>query len=211
MASSVAHPLDSDACPHRAGVAESPCERASIDALYPGHSMPKEKVMKISLRAPVTGKRAQLFDDEAAHLWRFTLDVEQVGAIISDEWISHRDDLASVGGIGKHLLVAGHCRIEADFARLRPRRTKRLAAKNRSVFKCQHCIHTRMIDARTPCSNGNGASCDSGKFRPPWSQKNGLLFSEAGLGGYCPACAVSTHIPFPVQGWMTAARRADFQ
>jgi hypothetical protein len=47
--------------------------------------------------------------------------------------------------------------------------------------------------------------------RPPWEQKKGLLFVKAGLGGYCPARAVSTHIPFPVQGWMTAARRADFQ
>jgi hypothetical protein len=28
---------------------------------------------------------------------------------------------------------------------------------------------------------------------------------------FCPAGAVSTHIPFPLQGWMTAAKRADFQ
>jgi hypothetical protein len=27
----------------------------------------------------------------------------------------------------------------------------------------------------------------------------------------CPANAVSTHSPFPFQGWMTAAKRADFQ
>ena len=154
----VAYALDSDACPHRAGVAQPACERTRIDTLYSGHSMLEEKIMKISLRAPVARERAQLFDDEPPHLRGFTLDVEQVGSVISDEWISHRHDLASVGGIGKHLLVAGHCRVEADFARLRSRRTKRFAPKNRSVFKCQDCIHTRMIDTRTPCSNGNGAS-----------------------------------------------------
>jgi hypothetical protein len=118
--------------------------------------MLKEKIMKISLRAPVARQRAQLFNDEAAHLWHFTFNVEQVGAVISDEGISHRHNLAAVGGIGKHLLVAGHGCVEADFARLRSRRTKRLATKYGSVFKCQDCIHTRMIDARAPCSNGNG-------------------------------------------------------
>ena len=118
--------------------------------------MLNEKVMQIPLRAPVTDKRAQLLNDEAAHLWCFTFDVEEIGAVISDEGIGHRNNLAAVGGIGKHLLVASHGCIEADLARLRPRRTKRLAAKNGSIFKCQHCIHTRMIDARTPCSNGNG-------------------------------------------------------
>ena len=112
--------------------------------------------MKTSLRAPVTRKRAQLFNDEAAHLRGFTFDVEEVGAVISDKGIGHGHNLASVGGIGEHLLVAGHGCIEADFARLGPRRTKRFAAKNGSVFKCQDCIHTRMIDARAPCSNGNG-------------------------------------------------------
>jgi hypothetical protein len=28
---------------------------------------------------------------------------------------------------------------------------------------------------------------------------------------FCPANAVSTHIPFPFQEWMTVAKRADFQ
>ena len=144
----VAHPLDSDACPHRAGVAQSACERTSIDSLYSGNSMLKEKIMKISLRAPVTRQRAQLFNDEAAHLRHFTFDVEQVGPVISDEGISHRHDLASVGGIGKHLLVAGHGRVEADFARLRSRRTKRLATKNR--FRLQvPGLHPHAHDRRS--------------------------------------------------------------
>jgi hypothetical protein len=34
---------------------------------------------------------------------------------------------------------------------------------------------------------------------------------EAGHERFCPARAVSTHIPFPIQEWITAAMRADFQ
>src|SRR4029450_8276288 len=81
----VAHPLASDACPHRSGVAQSACERTSIDTLYSGNSMLKEKIMKISLRAPVARQRAQLFNDEAAHLSHFTFQVEQGSAVISHD------------------------------------------------------------------------------------------------------------------------------
>jgi hypothetical protein len=147
--------------------------------------------MKISLGAPVTRERAQLFNDEPPHLGRFTLDVEEVGSVISDEWIGHGHDLASVGGIGKHLLIAGHCRVEAYFACLRSRRTKRLAPKNRSVFKCQDCIHTRMIDARPPCSNGNGASCDSGERQSTLGAEKRPAFCESR-----PLEVIAPRVPF---------------
>jgi hypothetical protein len=70
-----------------------------------------------------------------------------------------------------------------------------------------------MIGALLPHSTGNGPwelieAPESWENR---AETNGLLLAKQAMEGFCPACAVSTHIPFPMQGWMTAARRADFQ
>ena len=97
--------------------------------------------MQASLRTPVACKGAELFNDEPADLGRCAFHVEEVDAVISNQRIRHGNDLAPVGGIGKHLLVAGHRGVETDLAGLRPRSAKRLPAKNGSVFKCQYCIH----------------------------------------------------------------------
>ena len=51
---------------------------------------------------------------EAAEIDRF--DVFLVRADIADMGKGEGDDLAGIGGIGQNLLIAGHRRVEADFA-----------------------------------------------------------------------------------------------
>ncbi len=46
----------------------------------------------------------------------FELDVFAVGADVADVREGEGDDLPGVGGIGHHLLVAGHRGVEADLA-----------------------------------------------------------------------------------------------
>src|SRR5271157_361689 len=36
--------------------------------------------------------------------------------VITDERISHGDNLAFIGGVGNHFLITGHARVEYDFA-----------------------------------------------------------------------------------------------
>jgi hypothetical protein len=56
-----------------------------------------------------------------------------------------------------------------------------------------------------------GARSDPAEIKTNLGQKKACFLLKQAMGGYCPARAVSAHIPFPLQGWMTAARRADFQ
>ena len=66
---------------------------------------------------PVVGiERRQLLDDKPRHVRLAALDVLPVDAVVADQRVGHRDDLPLVGRIGQDLLVAGHRRVEDDFA-----------------------------------------------------------------------------------------------
>ena len=66
---------------------------------------------------------------------RAALLVGRVGAVISDQRISHGHDLAAIGRIGQHFLVTGHRGVEADFADPRAGGAKRFALENPAVFE----------------------------------------------------------------------------
>ena len=59
---------------------------------------------------------AVLADDEAGEVRPAAFDVLGVDAVVADLRVGHRDDLPAVAGVGEDLLVAGHRRVEADFA-----------------------------------------------------------------------------------------------
>jgi len=68
-------------------------------------------------------------------VWSPRFHVHRVHAVIADERIRHRDDLALVGRVGQDFLIAGHRGIETDFATRRRACAKALSAKNRAVFE----------------------------------------------------------------------------
>ena len=55
-----------------------------------------------------------------------------VDAVVADERVGHRDDLALVGRVGEDLLVAGHAGVEDDLA-------ERLAGGAESRGRCRPC------------------------------------------------------------------------
>ena len=58
-----------------------------------------------------------------------------VRAVVADQGVCHRDYLLVVGGIGEDFLVAGHGRIEDDFAALLAGGAEGGAFKNSAVFQ----------------------------------------------------------------------------
>ncbi len=58
-------------------------------------------------------------------------------AVVADERIGHRHDLAFVGWIGQHFLVAGHTGVENDFSGCFSRCAKGPPGKDGSIFQCQ--------------------------------------------------------------------------
>ena len=91
--------------------------RVSIPSNARNSASPKESV-QISARTPTAWHGAQFLDDEPANLRNIALHVQGIGAVVTDQRIGHGHDLAPVGRIREHLLITGHRRIEADFARL---------------------------------------------------------------------------------------------
>ena len=83
----------------------------------------------------VARENGQVANHEAGGKDAVRLDVLVVDAGVADVGIGQRDDLAAVGGIGEDLLVAGHRRVEHDFADRLARRADRRAPENRPVGK----------------------------------------------------------------------------
>ena len=66
--------------------------------------------------APVARDLCQFFYDESAHMRRSAFLVKRIDAVVSDQRIGHRDDLATIRWIGQHLLITGHGGVETNFA-----------------------------------------------------------------------------------------------
>src|SRR5262249_32834614 len=59
----------------------------------------------------------QLANDKPFDMRLARFEVFGIDAVITDERISHADDLPAIRRIGEHFLVAGHARIENDLAK----------------------------------------------------------------------------------------------
>ena len=112
----------------RAAHAELLGERACINALDAGNTVLLKVVAERPIRAPVADDRRQLADDEARGVRPPRLDVLRVHAVVADERVGHRHDLALVGRVGENLLIPGHRGVETHLATGR-----RLRAKTRAV------------------------------------------------------------------------------
>ena len=136
-------------------------------------SMPSMATMPFSARnvgqgllaAPARGLVAHLADHESLREDAARLHVGAVDPVVADMRHRHRDDLPGVAGIGEHLLVARHRRVEAQLPGRLTRRTAREAAKHRAIFKRQQRRGTSCHGARPPFH------CARRTFRrqvPPW-------------------------------------------
>ncbi len=108
-----------------------------------------EVVAERAVGAPVAGQRRRLAHDEAGHARRLRLGVAGRHAVVADVRRRHRDDLAGVGRIGQHFLIAGHARVEHDLAARFAGRAGGDAAIPGAIFESQSCVH-RIIFAADP-------------------------------------------------------------
>ena len=91
-------------------------EGSGIDALDRHDVRGLQIFLKRSLAAPVARQAAGLLDDESFRPDPGGLDVFRCHAVVADVRTGHGHDLSPVGGIGQHFLIAGHGRVEHDFA-----------------------------------------------------------------------------------------------
>ena len=78
-----------------------------------------------------------------------------VGADVADVGKGERDDLRGVGGIGHHLLVAGHRGVEANLAHSLADRTEAFAPDDPAVGQYQYT--GRSLRLRRRLGGGHGA------------------------------------------------------
>ena len=123
---------------HDAGGAQLLGERAGVDALDAGNAILREPATQVGGGAPVGDDGREVPYDETGDVRAGGLKVIFVHAVVTDLRGRHGDDLAEVGRIREDLLVAGHARVEHDFAAEGGRSSERPAPKNGSIFKSEH-------------------------------------------------------------------------
>ena len=105
-----------DDAAHHARRPQHARQRARIDVGDRDDVVTDEVVAERAIGAPVARDRRRLAHDEAGDARRLRFGITRRDAVVADERRGHRDDLAGIGGIGQHLLIAGHARVEHDFA-----------------------------------------------------------------------------------------------
>src|SRR4030042_3684975 len=120
---------------HGSLCADMPDEGAGVDSFEADNVVGFEVVVERLGVSPVAGIIAIFLNDTAGgeNLPRFPICL--VRAVVADQGIRHRDYLLVVGWIGENFLVAGHRRIEDNFAALLARGAAGGAFKNSAVFQ----------------------------------------------------------------------------
>src|SRR5205807_10254736 len=90
---------------------------------------------KGSLGAPRRGPPRHLPDHEPRDLDPAGLGILPVHAVVALVRVGHRDDLAGVGRVGQHLLVAAHRGVEDGLAERLAGRAERAATERRAVLQ----------------------------------------------------------------------------
>src|ERR1043166_1308826 len=120
---------------HDAARAELSRQRARVDVADRDDLVFDEVVAQRALGAPVAGNGRLVADDEAGAMRRLRLAVVGGDAGVADLRTRHRDDLSRLRRIGQDFLVAGHARVEHDFAGGFAARARSDAAEPGSVFQ----------------------------------------------------------------------------
>jgi hypothetical protein len=120
---------------HGAAGSEMLRQCACINTLNAGDVPFLEPRAEILSATPVTGHRAKLLDNKAAHMRTLTFEVERIHAVVPDLRVGHRDNLTAIRRIGEHLLIAGHGSVKTNFAGVRGFGAKRRAFKHPAIFE----------------------------------------------------------------------------
>ena len=123
---------------HHAGGAQLLRERTSVDAVDARDAILREPGAQVGRGAPVGDDGRKVADDETSDVRTGGFEVVFIDAVVADLRGRHGDDLAEVGRVGEDFLVAGHARVEHDFAAEGGRSSERPAPKNGSIFKSEH-------------------------------------------------------------------------
>src|SRR5439155_17937890 len=83
--------------------------------------------------------------DESRDLKTTRFDILSGDAIVADFRTRHRDDLSGIRRIGQYFLVAGHARVEHDFAGGFSWGAGRFAAIPDSIFEREHSFHQSLF------------------------------------------------------------------
>ncbi len=134
---------------HRPARSQPTHERPGVDR-FDGHDARAAQIVGEALfRAKITLHAAVLADHKASQLRPPAFHVLGVDAVIADLRVGHRDDLTTVTRIGEDLLVAGHRRVEANFAVDFAIGANRGAGVDGAIFECKfrRSCHAIIIEA----------------------------------------------------------------
>ena len=148
-----------DDAAHHAGRAQHPRQRPRVDVGDGDDVVADEVVAQRAVGAPVAGQRRRLAHDEAGDVRRLRFGVAGRHAVVADLRRGHRDDLAGVGGIGEHFLIAGHARVEHDLAARFAGRAGGDAAVPGAVFESQNCVHLLVVFETRSVSADRAEAC----------------------------------------------------
>src|SRR4029079_10652227 len=135
---------------HHAGGAQHPRQRARVDVRDGDNVVTRQVVAQRAFGAPVAGDRGLLAHDEAGDLRAARLGVVVRDAVVAHLGRRHRDDLAGVRRIGEDLLVAGHARVEHDFAAGLAGGPRGFPFVPDPVFERQSCFHLYYLSSSEP-------------------------------------------------------------
>ena len=93
-----------------------PRKGARVDS-FRARDIPFSQVLiERHFRAPVAGDLSQFLYDKPAHMRRRAFLIKRIDPIVSDQGISHRDDLPTIRWVGQYFLITGHGGVETNFA-----------------------------------------------------------------------------------------------
>ena len=130
-----------DHAAHHAFIAQVPNQRAGVDIRQHRNLVSLQVFVRHLVRAVVRRIRRKLAHDQPFDVRLTRFFIVGIGAVIADFWIGENDDLSSIGGIGKDLLVAGNGCIKNYFARAFDPRSVAFAAEDSAVFQRKDSLH----------------------------------------------------------------------
>src|SRR5207244_3577391 len=97
------------------------------------------------------------------------LPVLAVHAVVSQQRIGEGDDLAAVGRIGKHFLIAGHAGVEHHFAARLAERPEGFASEDAAILEGQNAGRAT-FHRLPPDETGAGRAALSTAVVPSWAE-----------------------------------------
>ena len=119
-------------------------------------------------------------------------DVGFVDAVVADVRVGHGHDLARVRGVGQNLLVAGHRRVEDDFAADFRARAERAAGKHRAVTEDQFRGRHAKIRGILPCRSPQESLLELPEVGPGVGPEEGQLIRLATTAALTPLSMFTT-------------------